>query len=218
MKNLKEPIRSFLTCASLLACALPGLASAGTTIYDNGPPDHQSGNNMGNAWQADDFTIGTGQSPTSLTFWSLEDIGAWRGSISWSILSAPGGASLGSGTSTNVTRTSTGSFPGLSEYRNELDFGNLGLAPGTYWLVLHNGSFNNLGDPNEFLWETAAGNGSQLGMESYDGGLTWTGNFNQHAFVLSAVPEPASVAMLATGLLLAACLRRREQASAPFAR
>lgn len=216
MKNLRQPIRCLLACAPLLAC---GAASAADPIYDNGLPDRQGGNNMGYAWQAEDFTIGAGQSPNAVTFWSLEENGAYRGSISWSILSAPGGTTLASGTASNVARTSDGSYLGLASYRNEFSFGaDLALGAGTYWLVLHNGAFGNLGDPNEFLWASAAVNGSLAGMESYDSGLTWTSNFAQHAFVLSAVPEPATVAMLAGGLLLAGCLRRREQDRAPFTR
>jgi hypothetical protein len=216
MKNLRESIRSVLTCASMLAC---GVASAGPTTYDNGLPDYQGGNNMGYAWQAEDFTVAAGQTPTSVTFWSLEESGAYRGSVSWSILSAPGGTALASGTASSVSRTSVGSYLGLSGYRNDFDFGIvLGLSAGTYWLVLHNGSFSNLGDPNEFLWASAAANTSLAGMESFDGGATWSSNFTQHAFVLSAVPEPASVTMLAGALLLASCLRRREERSAPFTR
>jgi hypothetical protein len=48
-------------------------------------------------------------------------------------------------------------------------------------------------------------------MESFDGGVTWTSNFNEHAFQVSAVPEPASVLMLAAGMLLVSALRRRDQ-------
>jgi hypothetical protein len=216
MKNLRKSIR-LITCACVLACALPAVAGA-ATIYDNGPPDHQNAFNMGYAWQADDFTLSAGQVPTSLTFWSLEASGAYRGSISWSIMSSLGGSVLGSGTSTLVTRTNTGSFLGLTEYRNEFNFGSLALGAGTYWLVLHNGAFSNLADPNEFLWETAAANASANGMESFDGGVSWSTIPGQHAFVLSAVPEPGSVAMLVGGLLLAGCLRRREQRDAPFVR
>jgi hypothetical protein len=206
----------------MLACVLPGLASAAPAIYDNGPPDHQSASNMGMAWQAEDFTISAGQSPTSVTFWTLEDHTGddpYRGGISWSILSAPGGSVLGTGTTSTPTRTSTATYLGLSEYRYDFSFGtSLGLSAGTYWLVLHNGAFDNLDDPNEFLWETAPANASATGMESFDAGLTWSPTPYQHAFVLSAVPEPASVAMLAGGLLLAGCLRRREPVNPPFAR
>lgn len=217
MKNLRQSIRCLLTCATLAASALPAMANASIPIYDNGQPDHQDANNMGYAWQAEDFTLGSGQWPASVTFWSLEADGAWRGSISWSILSAPGGATLFSGTTSDVSRTGTGTYLGLSEYRNQFDIGSmLNLSAGTYWLVLHNGAFSNLDDPNEFLWETAAPNGSATGLESYDSGATWIPNYNQHAFLISAVPEPASVAMLAGGLLLAGFLRRREQPGERF--
>jgi hypothetical protein len=221
MKNMTESIHRFITCASVLACALPGLAGA-VPVFDNGPPNHQSASNLGFAWQAEDFTLSAGQMPTSVQFWTLEDhSGAdpYRGSISWAILAAPGGSILRTGSASTLTRTALTSYLGLNEYRYDFSLGSpLALGAGTYWLVLHNGAFGNLGDANEFLWETAAANASATGMESFDGGQTWTSTPYQHAFVLSAVPEPASVAMLAGGLLLAGCLRRREQDNPPFSR
>jgi hypothetical protein len=215
MKHLKEHFCRLLAC--LMLCAAP-LAANAVVVFDNGPPNHESGNNMGFAWQADDFTICACQPINGVTFWSLEAEGAYRGSISWSIVRDLGGPELASGTQTMVTRTSLGTYLGLNEYRNEFTFDTaLKLAAGTYWLVLHNGSFSNMGDPNEFLWETANGNASALGMESFDG-VTWTPNFNQHAFVISAVPEPGQLAMLMAGLIVAGSLRRREQRSAKFVR
>lgn len=46
MNNLKASIRRFLTCASIVASTLPALAGA-VPVFDNGPPDHVSANNMG---------------------------------------------------------------------------------------------------------------------------------------------------------------------------
>jgi hypothetical protein len=212
MKTLKKQICRLLACTAIVAAALPA-ASAGT-VHDNGAPNHESGNNMGYAYQAEDFSFGGG-SINGVSFWSLEAADAYRGSISWAIVGdnggSPTGTILASGMESGVSRTSIGSYLGLTEFSNAFSLSSsLSLGAGTYWLVLHNGSFDNLGDPNEFLWETTTLDGRMGGMESFDGGATWTGNFNEHAFQVSAVPEPASVLMLAAGMLLVGALRRRD--------
>jgi hypothetical protein len=215
---MKTMIRTLITCAALL-CGFPVAAHAqcSSSGFNNGTPNHLSGNNMGFALQADDFSVCSANPLTGVSFWSLEAAGAYRGSISWSIMSMLGGETLASGTTAVVNRTSLGSYLGFTEYLNVFTFSApLSLAEGSYWLVLHNGSFTNMGDPNEFLWETTGPNGTLAGMESFDGGAVWSTNFNQHAFQISAVPEPGPVTMLVAGLVLAGCLRRREQAAAPF--
>lgn len=222
MKNPKQQLCALLACAAVLVAAPLAAHAGGGVVYDNGAPDHQSGNNMGFAWQADDFSLAAGASITGLSFWSLEADGAYRGSISWSILSdangAPGGTVIASGTESSIARTGLGSWLGLDEFRNDFSLATpLALEAGTYWLVLHNGAASDTGDPNEFLWETSALNGSTPGMEMLDSGAPWSSNFNEHAFQVSAVPEPASVLMLAAGLMLAGWIRRRGQGSAPFA-
>jgi hypothetical protein len=211
MKSLKTQMCRVLACAAMLAAGVPAASAA---AFDNGAPNHDSGNNMGYAWQADNFSLGSGTSVNAISFWSLEAAGAFRGSISWSIVGdsagMPGGTVFASGTQSAIARTSLGSYLGMDEFRNDFSLGSpLTLGAGTYWLVLHNGSFSNMGDPNEFLWETTSANGALGGMESYDGGLTWSGTFSEHAFQVSAVPEPASVLMLAAGMLVVGGLRRR---------
>jgi len=210
MNVLKQKFRRAAACAALALAALP--ASAAGAIYDNGAPDHQSGNNMGFAWQADDFTLGSSSALTDLTFWSLEGAGAYRGSISWEIVTDVGGKPsstiVASGDTSAVTRALLGNYLGLDEYSNGLSFGALSLGAGTYWLVLHNGGLSDLGDPNEFLWETTGPNATLSGMETYDKGATWTSNFNEHAFLVSAVPEPGAAGMLACGLGLIGLARR----------
>jgi hypothetical protein len=217
MNVLKQRICRVAACAALALAALPASAGGygGGIVYDNGAPDHLSGNNMGFAWQADGFTLGSSTALTDLTFWSLEAAGAYRGSISWEIVSDGGGKPsstiIASGDTSAVTRTLLGNYLGLDEYSNGLSFGALSLGAGTYWLVLHNGSLSNLGDPNEFLWETTGPNASYAGMETFDKGASWSSNFNEHAFLVSAVPEPEAPAMLAGGLLLLGLAMRRQE-------
>lgn len=221
MRNLKQQFCCLLACA---ACMLPGLspaAAAGVVIFDNSPPNHLTGNNMGYAFQAEDFSLSASTTLTGIGFWSLEADSSYRGSISWSIMSngsgGPGATTLASGNQATVSRTALGSYLGLNEYRNDFALNApLGLGAGTYWLVLHNGANSNLGDPNEFLWESAANNTTLRGAERFDPASPWTTNGTDHAFKVLAVPEPAQVLMLLGGLTLAACLRRREQRSERF--
>jgi hypothetical protein len=222
MKHLTQQLRRLLACAACLLCGAVPYASASVIVVDNSPPDHLTGNNLGFAFQAEDFSLASGATVTGIRFWSLEGDSAYRGRISWSItatrrLDAPG-AVVAAGTQGSVSRTALGSYDGLQEYRNDFALSApLTLGPGTYWLVLHNGVPGNLGDPNEFLWESTAGNNTLRGVERFGHSGPWSTTGTEHAFQVSAVPEPAQVLMLLLGMTLLACLRRRAQRSDNFA-
>ena len=220
MKNLTHKFSCLLACACILFGATPH-ALADIVVVDNSPPNHLNGSNLGFAFQAEDFRLAAGATLTSVRFWSLEGSGAYRGNISWSIMSngagAPGATTLASGTQNSVSRTALGSYLDLTEYRNDFGLGTpLMLGAGTYWLVLHNGAPGNLGDPNEFYWETTAVNSTLRGSERFDRLSGWTSNGLEHAFQVSAVPEPAHVLMLLAGMTLVGCIRRGEARSARF--
>ena len=221
MKNLKQQFRHLLAYAACLICGAIPYAAASVVVVDNGPPDHLTGNNLGFAFQAEDFSLAAGAILTGISFWSLEGDNAYRGRISWSIKEnnrrdAPG-ATLARGTQVDVTRTALGSYDGLQEFRNDFALNApLTLGPGTYWLVLHNGARRNLGDPNEFLWESTAGNGSLPGVERFGRSGPWSTTGTEHAFQVSAVAEPAEVVMLLLGMTLLVCLKRRDERSENF--
>jgi hypothetical protein len=168
----------------------------------------------------EDFTLAAGTTVTGIRFWSLELDSAYRGSISWSIIQDGGGApgtTLASGVESGVARSALGSYLGLQEFRNDFALSApLSLGPGNYWLVLHNGAPGNLGDPNEFLWESAAANSSLSGVERFANSGAWATNGTEHAFQISAVAEPAEVLMLVIGMSLLVCLKRRNARSESF--
>jgi hypothetical protein len=220
MRNLKQQLCCLLACAACMLLGASPYAAAAVVVVDNSPPDHLNDNNMGFAFQAEDFSLAAATTVTGIRFWSLEADSTYRGSISWAILGngagGPGTSTLASGTQSIVSRTGTGSYLGLNEYLNEFALAPLALGTGTYWLVLHNGPNSDLDDPNEFLWESAANNGTLRGAERFDVNGAWTTNGTEHAFQVLAVPEPAHVLMLLAGLTLAACMQRREQRSDRF--
>ena len=219
MKNIKRWIRGALAgpIFGLLAlAAAPGANAA--VVYNNGGPNQADANNLGFLLQADDFILTAQTTITDVHFWSLEAQGAYRNGIFWALAanaSGSPGAFLASGFQSTVTRSATAvNALGFAEFQNDFLISPTLLASGTYWLVLHNGQRTNLGDPNDFYWETAANNATIRGQESDDNGASWSTNFNEHAFFLTGngptvVPEPATVLIFATGLAGLLGMRRK---------
>jgi hypothetical protein len=213
-------MRTLLTCLALSALCLgsaSNTARADTrTVFDNGAPDHQNGNSLGFAIQAEDFTLDSANAVTGLSFWTLEAHGAYRGNIWYAVRFDAGGrpgAVIASGSTSDVERSVFAPVLGLAETYNVLTMNEpVLLGPGTYWLTLHNGGPGEFDAPNEFLWETAAANASTRGQEAFGLDDSFNTNFNEHAFSICAVPEPARAWMLAAGLAVLAGARMRRRA------
>ena len=92
---------------------------------------------------------------------------------------------------------------GAERYQNDLFIESLTLGPGTYWLGLNEGTNFHY----DFIyWETANPDGTSYSYYSQGGTNNWQYNSDgTYAFELldntSSVPEPASMTLLATGLI-----------------
>lgn len=201
-------------------------AAFGGTVWNNGGPNGLGGNAMTDLWQAEDFVVSTTSNLTGITFWSLEGVPAdYAGAIFWristNVAGLPGPTIIASGSATPV-RTATGATPlGFTEFQNVFTISVLGLAPGTYWLQLHNGDPSTFNQFTDFYWETAdsapPNSGTNAGAEISltPPGSVWTSNFAEHAFIISgdpvAIPEPVTFSLVGAGLLFAGFVRLRHR-------
>jgi hypothetical protein len=210
-EDRSEVSKTSLFAVSALALMLSGVAQAG--IIGNGPPNQSGGSDLNSFLEGDDFVVASpGAHITQIQFWALEsDPSDFAGSVDWAFysdLSGFPGASVVSGNAP-ATGTSTGNTTlGLNEF--SYTFGiNVGLAPGAYWLVLHNGPSNVL-PATTFYWAWAngdAGNSANLDLLA---GPPWVGNSAELAFQLTdATPEPVSMSLVGSGCLAALLLRRK---------
>ncbi len=208
--------------AFVAALAAPGTSSA--QVYDNGLPDGDSGNEMTEWIQANDFTLGQSYNVTGFRFWAVSLApSAYLGQIAWRIHGNDAGAPdddnvLFSGLSAAVP-VDEGNLGFQGNTRLRFDIGtNFTLGAGTYWLSLHNGDYSNT-SRREFYWETTDPNGTLGAHEDQapfdDGG--WFNLQREHAFQIFgqpsvSVPEPGTFALIALGVGGLAAVRRRQKA------
>jgi hypothetical protein len=206
-----------LARAGALALALAASQAAmAVTVFDNGPPDLVSGTQMGEFQVAEDFTLSSATSVTSIRFWSIQAAASeYSGSVAWSIFSNSGtqpGATLFSGVAA-VPGVATGGSTGFGYAAYVFDIPvNLNLGAGTYWLGLHNGPLTNI-TPREMLWATTATGLGALGKYL---DVTWIDSGNAHAFRLenaAVIPEPGMGAMMLAGLMVVGGLSTRLRAA-----
>ena len=213
--------------AMVLALQFSPAVSAGI-IYDNGGPAVilPGGSQMSDTYQGQDFIVSSATNLTSVTFWSLEGVPAdFTGSIFYQIVNdaagSPGLTVLDSGTRTGagLTRTAAGTALGFTQFQNDFAVSALGVTPGTYWLLLHNGPLGTTAF-SDFYWSWADLNGTNTptnrGQEKGLAPVTgWTTTDAEAAFnvsgtlVSSGVPEPGTIGLSVAGLGLLALWRKR---------
>lgn len=208
---------SLLAAAAALSLTMAAPASA-AIIYDNGGSNQSGGTEMSNTMLAQDFRLATQAALTNAVFHAVSLDDAITSNplavLQYAIFADNGGAPgsiLASGEALDTTLMSTGSSLGGEEYRVSFNFQSAftAAAQTTYWFGLRFGSSS---DPLSIYWSTADFNDTALGQELF--GDNWGGNTQEHTFSLgagtSAVPEPATWAMMITGFaLMGGAIRRR---------
>lgn len=205
---------------SLLILTFAGLTVAGVSqagIVYSAPPNQSGGSDLNGFLEADDFTLGAPVTLTQIKFWSFQgSAGDYAGSIAWSInTNAAGvpGASVFAGSATPVGVATGNSAFGFNEFSYSFPI-VAALAPGTYWVVLHNGPTNAI-PGGDFVWGWSNGNsGNSQSQDLAVPGSPWIGNFAELALQLndaSVVPEPTSMLLLGAGLLALGFVRGRKK-------
>ena len=173
-------------------------------VYNNGSPTG-GGFEMAGWIEADDFYFTAPSSFDHIRFWTLED-GTPSTSFQWWIFgdnAGKPGAILYNGTAIPTRELQGGGY--YSTYQNDLSISSLSFGSGTtYWLGLHEGTTY---DNRSIFLEVTGPNATNIGHYSYQGTMdNWGTLGEQYAFELindntSTVPEPASITLLASGLI-----------------
>jgi hypothetical protein len=203
-----------LTWALFVICllVLAGPASAGI-VFDNYPI-----NGTINAWTinfgywvSDSFTIAAPTVVTGANFGTWNLLGDDISAVDWAIGTAAFGSGSGSGTATVSDTLLGANLYGLNIYSNSIAFAGILLDPGIYYLTLQNAVVAS-GDP--VFWDENDGGAVTAAYSHWAGDppATTTPIGAESFQILGDVgtPEPGSLVLFGSGmLLLAGALRRK---------
>lgn len=215
-------------CAGLLALA-PAPAPAQQVVVDGGAPNQGIGWNIFDDNRAASFfSIDGDASFDHIRFWAiLPDETPHSANIFWQILTDDGGspsstvAAQGIEATTSTVRTELTDFPGFYSHVFDLALvGSRTLGAGSYWLTVHDGVLDPFeGTHSTMFWETSDAAGGANRIQTFSIDDSWVDNGpGGLAFQLTGpgsvivTPEPTSLVLLASGLLLIAGARSRRRA------
>jgi hypothetical protein len=205
-------------CIALCALALAG--SAESAVIGNGPPNQSGGSDLNSFLEADKFSLANILTISKIAFWTLQGTPAdYAGTTFWGIyndVAGSPGTAIASGNPALIGTPTGNTTFGLSEFSYQVTV-NVTLAVGTYWLVLHNGPANTIPATNYYwAWAADAGNSKSRDIALLPA-AAWVGNSSALAFQLDT-PEPASISLMGSGLLVAWLARRNHKANLTQAR